>query len=165
MEKPLLCLLLASGTLPLAQAQTLTPTVVSAGGGTAHTSSMSLEWTAGEAAVRPVASSRRLYTQGFHQPLRVEKFVHDNPEAAWQVSAAPNPTTSALNVRLTAPADADVLLELTDATGRPLLSAPTRANDKAGAAFDLSTLPAGLYLIQVRGETGRLTRTHKVIKQ
>lgn len=165
MKKNLLCLSVSLGLLPAALAQTLTPTVVAAAGGSARTSSMSLEWTAGEAAVRPVASPRRLYTQGFHQPLHVEKLTLRRAEVPWQVSASPNPTTSAVNVRLTAPADADVVLDLTDASGRTLLSAPTQANAKEAAAFDLSTLPAGMYLIQVRGETGRMTRTHKVIKQ
>lgn len=153
--------------VPLALAQSLTPSVVSAGGGTARTASMTLEWTTGEAVVRSVTSSRRLYTQGFHQPtLQVEKLSQpdESAELRWKITASPNPVTALLQVRISAPTDDGILVDLTDLSGRTLLSKPAPGTD-ATVDLNLVDLPSGLYLIQVRTAEGRRVKTHKIIKQ
>lgn len=82
-------------------------------------------------------------------------------EQAWEsrISVSPNPTSGTLLVRLPElPMGNEVLLEVSDLTGRKLLT------EKSGAPihqFNLGNLPSGIYLLSIR--SGAFFATRKIV--
>ncbi len=82
-------------------------------------------------------------------------------EQAWEsrISVSPNPTSGSLLVRLPdLPAGSEVILEISDLTGRKLLT------EKGGAQvhqFNLGNLSSGIYLLSIR--SGAFSATRKVV--
>lgn len=171
-------MLVLFGSLALATggtAQRLSPSVLAAGGGSARTATMSLDWTLGESVVETAKLPDRIYTQGFHQPtLQVTEQVSSaNPLLTvdeYLIQIAPNPVQAILNVRIKAydgsvvdKMDEKVQLQLTDMTGKVLqvreaflLDDPIQVN--------MVALPAGMYLLSVQKTAGTPIKTFKVLK-
>ena len=156
-------------SLPLAgMAQQVSPSVLAAGGGTARTQTMALDWTLGELVVETVTTPDRLYTQGFHQPL-LQVIELDNPSAlsggdvAFTFTVAPNPVASYLTVGITAPEDASFQLRLTDLNGRqyglPAMPAAIRSTQ-----IDMTQFSAGMYLLHISKADGQLLKSYKIFK-
>ena len=76
------------------------------------------------------------------------------------LSAFPNPTTSALTVRVARAASGPATATLLDLTGKTI---QTTTVAQQAATFDLSTLAAGIYLVRYHDQDG--TQTIKVSKQ
>ncbi|MCY7352732.1 MAG: T9SS type A sorting domain-containing protein [Cytophagaceae bacterium] len=162
MKKSVHLLLLLVSIGPFCYAQRLSPQVLAPAGGSARTATMTLDWTMGEIATQTATVKTNIYTQGFHQPrLQVEKLAP--AESFYRVSAVPNPVTSILTVRVESGQEGDLHLDLLDLNGRTVFTKSTYAAD-VSVEMNLADLPAGLYLLQVRNATGRIAKTHKVLK-
>ena len=87
--------------------------------------------------------------------------------ADYAATIAPNPTDQVATLRFSADASEDPRAyrsSLSDLTGRTVLtSLPVRTGQGMSSTFDLSLLPAGLYLFHVDGPAGR--QSGKVIKR
>ena len=90
MKKQLVLLLLICSAA--VQAQSLSPQVLSSGGGYAEGASLSLSYTIGEIAVETLTGTSLVLTQGFQQPLDVGgTFTPESMYPDWKVQTWPNP--------------------------------------------------------------------------
>ena len=146
-------MLVLFGGLALAtgvKAQRLSPSVLAAGGGSARTATMSLDWTVGEAVVETATTSARLYTQGFHQPLLQvsEQPSFKGDAAGYSFTIAPNPVATFLTLGITAPESSPLQLLLTDMNGRQY-SLPIVPANTTSTQVDMTAFPAGIYLLRL----------------
>lgn len=149
--------------LPLfLQAQSLSPQVFGSAGGAVLHNGVRINWTLGEAAVSRVYADngKGSVTEGFHQPALQVRPVSD-PNLL-QVSIAPNPVLSVLNLGLPASVTSDVTATLSDAQGNVVLN---RVQLKPGSTeLDLSLFPAGMYFLTIRQADQPAGQTYKVVK-
>ena len=79
--------------------------------------------------------------------------------AAAALTLFPNPTTGLLSVRLAPDASAYTTLRVLSSTGQLLYTQPLTAHDRAtDLPLDLRAQPRGLYLVQLAGPTGVVSR-------
>ena len=158
-----------------AKAQEFSPSILSPAGDFGYASTMSLEWTLGENAIETNRTGKYIYTEGFHQPiLRLElveigyKFNDINEQVFplphdMEITVTPNPVRSILHVRITSSNQSKVLLQLTDLSGKTILSSIidplTNSSD-----LDFNHYASGLYFLQFIDDAGHLIRTYKVSK-
>ena len=156
----LLCLLVSL----LSRAQ-LVPTVISTAGGTDKNESIALDWVLGETFVETLVSDDRMVTQGFLQPLLVIEKRSQNPLAAlaFNVSIAPNPVQSLLNIKISTQVNSRLLLTLTDNNGKVLISRTVPPN-QISESINLSNVSNGAYVLQIRNSAGSLLKTFLVNK-
>ena len=152
-------------------AQSLSPSVIAAGGQVSKGQTIQLEWTVGEAAVQSLVSPEGLITEGFHQPtLLVEEVVISPPKVAGKVTSeqlditvAPNPVKSTLYFTLTSSLEGTAIVQVVDLWGKTLRQIETSLSFEQGE-IDLSNFPAGMYMLYVRKKNGEFIKTFKITK-
>lgn len=163
MKKTILFLLGSLGVASGGMAQHLSPNVIAVSGGTARTPTMTLEWTLGESVIESAATSNRLYTQGFHQPILQVSESETGSDANYTFTVAPNPVASYLNISIKAPESTPLQLVLTDLNGHqynyPLVPAGTKSTQ-----IDMTQFPAGMYLLRISKAEGAFLKSYKVVK-
>jgi hypothetical protein len=109
------------------------------------------------------------------QQIDTDGTVHTSPEVEVALSldtpfalsaAYPNPAQSAVHLDLTVRRTQAVRAIVHDALGRhvrTLHNGPVNANEPLSLALQAETLPSGMYLIQVRGESFSATRRVTVV--
>ncbi|WP_020607388.1 T9SS type A sorting domain-containing protein [Spirosoma spitsbergense] len=165
MKRTLLCLFGSLALTYSALAQRLSPSVLAVGGGSARTSSMTLDWTLGETVVGTERVAGHLYTQGFHQPqLQVmEQQSLTTLDADYRFTVAPNPVTAWLTIAIVTPEVTPLYLALTDLTGRRY-NLPVVPANTASTQIDMTAYPAGTYLLRITRDGERALKTYKIIK-
>lgn len=178
MKKILFFLLGTICILSKAHAQQLSPSVIAAQGGISKAAGIALEWTLGEPFTESLPVSDGLFTQGFHQPVLVvtkmpvpvpkpvtgyKIAVVPAPITNYKITVAPNPAQSYLIVSMPAPNPEEVILSMIDFAGR---ITPVRfINGKATTIrVDMTSLIAGIYMLEIRKPSGELIQTFKIIK-
>jgi hypothetical protein len=156
--------------LPVIQAQTLQPNVISANGGVSKNDQMSLEWTVGEPFIDGVTGVERSYTEGFHQPVievgRVESSdtkptpVVDEKNG---ITVYPNPVKTGLNIDLSPDVNKDIRLQLISAEGIPVMS---EKMDPAlhRTELDMSSLIPGQYVLWITNLQGEKIAAFSISK-
>jgi len=158
-----------------ASAQEFSPSVLSPAGGFDYTSTLLLDWTLGEIAIQTNRVGKRVYTEGFHQPVLlleiVEKVIeYKNPDeigfsvvSDMEITVTPNPVRSILHIRIASNEPSEVALQLSDLSGKTVMS---KVIDPVmnSADLDLSFYASGLYLLQFIDNKGHLIQTYKVTK-
>jgi len=132
------------------QAQvTLTPTVVSSGGGYFQSENMSISWTLGELAITTLSSNNMVLTQGFQQPFDLDVGL-SSESMSWGVSVYPNPVGEQLRIRFDIRDPGDYLIEVQDVTGR-LVSQQHYRQVAPGdiILLNTSTYTTGVYFLKV----------------
>ena len=140
--------------------------MIAGAGGISKAQGITLEWTLGEIAIESVATSDRLYTQGFHQPvLLARKFfiAEDNRYSDYKIMIAPNPVQSTLRITYSVPEAKEVTLVLSDFLGKQL-NVQRVGNEKGMLSIDMSGMIAGFYLLNVQSREGNLIQSFKIIK-
>lgn len=137
-------------------AQSLSPTVVNAAGGTIQNGSNGLEWSLGELAVSTLTSTNHLLTQGFLQPQIVLVPTRDILEER-QFTVFPNPASSALTIQTVVHDIGSV--QVLDILGRLALETTFQEN------IDLQCLEAGMYTITLYDLQKKAIHSFKIIKQ
>jgi hypothetical protein len=161
-------MLVLFGSLTIAtggMAQRLSPSVLAAGGGSARTATMSLDWTLGEAVAGTERTAGQLYTQGFHQPLLQisEQQNLTSLDAEYRFTVAPNPVVAWLSVTISTPKPMPLYLTLADLTGRHY-NLPAIPANTASTQIDMTAYPAGTYLLRIARDGGEPLKTYKIIK-
>jgi hypothetical protein len=160
----LLAFIICISLFGFGQNQALSPSVISVAGREDKTSSISVEWSIGEPAIHLQEANEHIYSEGFHQPTIFIELIQKAPDASnFQITVAPNPVASILNVRIRSSVDSRVLLQLTDVAGKQI-SSETANSLSDSKDFDLSQLGSGLYLLNVISESGPIIQTFKVSK-
>ncbi|MCC7504230.1 MAG: T9SS type A sorting domain-containing protein [Saprospiraceae bacterium] len=137
--------------------QSMERQVVATAGGYAQTPAGALHWTAGEMAISPRSAAVYYWGEGFHQVWVAPALSSDDPGGAAATSCAvfPNPATDVLFLTT----EMTLQAQLFDLGGRAV-SELTRVEGQA--EFNLADLPAGLYLLRLLDENGRLVGAAKV---
>lgn len=156
--KYILIPIIALGFHAFLPAQTMERQVIGAAGNFVQTPAGALHFTVGETMIAPRAAGNLYWGEGFQQIWVAPLVSTDNPEAAPAISLTvyPNPAAQYVNLETDA---ANLQAQLFDLAGRPVtgvvpVSGVTR--------FDLSGLPAGLYLLRAFDENGRLAAAAKI---
>ena len=159
----LICLLFIK---VIAHSQQLSPSLIAAAGGISKSQGVTLEWTLGEIAIESVATSDRLYTQGFHQPVLIARNFYINTMqllTGYRVTVAPNPVQSVLTATISSPLEEKIFLTLIDFTGKRF-RVQIVSGRSVFAKVDMSGMIAGIYLLEARNEAGQLIQSFKIIK-
>lgn len=119
-----------------------------------------LSYTIGQVAFNRPGSLSGTVAEGVQQPFEV--FSTSIADEATQVHATitPNATGTGVEVMLGAPLNGPVRVELTDATGRLLMTDRMKGSS---IAVPMEALPAALYLVSLEHE-GRTIASFKIIK-
>ena len=127
----------------------LTPSVVSSGGGYAESGNISLSWTLGELAVTTLTGGDMILTQGFQQPFDIGVGFQKD-QVNWGISVYPNPVGDELRIRFDVKDPGDFLLEIQDVTGR-LISQEQHKQVNPGdiLLINTSTYTNGIYFLKV----------------
>ncbi len=80
-----------------------------------------------------------------------------------EITVTPNPVQSILHIRITSNDPSEVMLQLSDLSGKTLLSSVIDPVMNT-ADLDLSFYASGLYLLQFIDHEGHLIQTYKVTK-
>ena len=158
-------LLILLGSLAFAsKSQSLDRTVIGSAGGVDVAGDISLEWTLGEFSAGSSTNNNGFYTMGFHQPLlQIKLLPFTTAHTDYRINIAPNPVLSVLNVTWLSESDAMIYLRLSEVQGKTLLT--KSANGRSGSLLlQMSNIPSGVYLLEVRNSKGLLIHTFQVVK-
>lgn len=146
--------------------QQINSSVLSSAGDVNKTNKLYLEWTLGESFVESIFSDKHLYTQGFHQPVKIKKVPLANLLDAqdWsRITILPNPVQITGKVIIERAGSSKLHIELSDVNGKPILNRISYSKYEV-IDLNLSTFSAGMYTLVVRTASGSLFRTLKIIK-
>ncbi len=171
MKKVILFSLFVFCVLQNSYSQDLKQNVIASAGGISNTDKISLEWTLGEFAVETITTEKNLYTQGFHQPVLMVKSFHSPPKpesivgilSGYKILLAPNPAKSFVNVSVKAKENEKFSLALYDMSGKKILSKQVYGTDFS-VRIEMGHLASGVYLMDVRNETGMTIQAFKIVK-
>lgn len=152
----------------ICSAQSIGPATLNAAGGSAVVAGNTYEWSVGEMVlVNTVTTSGLVVTQGTLQPMVQGTGINDNKPALAGLSIYPNPASDQLNIKFNIARDLDVVLKLTDISGREqYLKKIKNHNGSALITMDFKPYAAGIYMLQVEttDKTKTYTNTFKVVK-
>jgi len=128
---------------------TLEPSVLSSGGNSAETETMSISWTLGELATTTLTAGDMILTQGFQQPLDFGTGISPE-EINWSISAYPNPVANTLYVKFDIDRAKVFWIEIQDVTGR-VISLEQKKEVFPGDVIQVntSTFTYGVYFLKV----------------
>lgn len=134
------------------KAQSLSPQVISSSGGYSSSGAGSLSATTGEMTmVATFSSGSVVITQGFQQPEDFNVGVAPLPEPASGISFGPNPSSGTVNLFFESTAGMEMIFSVLDLKGALLYELETvKYAGSNFLSFDLSTLPAGTYLLSCK---------------
>ncbi|MEZ4848092.1 MAG: T9SS type A sorting domain-containing protein [Bacteroidia bacterium] len=146
--------------------QSLERTVIGANGGFIANSSYKLEYTTGEAIVSTLEVGTFILNQGFNQTNPPYNVGIDPVEIQIGYKLYPNPTTNFVTLELTMTEPTDIKIEILDVRGQNISVAPKvwGITNSLKEQFDLTSLPAGIYLMRISnpsGEVGKVLRIEK----
>ena len=148
------------------KAQTIEPSVLAPGGGSAKTSTVSLDWTLGEFAVESIFTAGKMYTQGFNQPYLIIRptIVLAPDKNLYKIVVAPNPVQSILNFSINSLKDIMVSVSVADIQGKTLIQ--RKVNSVAGyLQINFQSLAKGTYILTVReAASGHVIQSFQIIK-
>lgn len=146
--------------------QQLSSAVISSAGDVNKTDNLYLEWTLGEPMIESITSNNQLYTQGFHQPLKMTKNRSAKlvvSQEWYDITILPNPVQTICRAVIKRGTISKLYLELSDINGRPLINKTSNAKYEV-LDFNLSSFSAGIYTLLMRNADGSLYKTFKIIK-
>lgn len=150
-----------------AKSQSPDPSIISAGGGSDKTSTVSIDWTIGEYAVETIISTNKMYTQGFHQPLLIETIAIARTASEadkYTVSIAPNPIVSIVNLGITSTKAGRVFITISDVNGIIFIQKNIAVNS-GSTQIDMASLRAGAYSLTIRSSvSSHVIKSYSIIK-
>lgn len=156
-------LLVVIGTLILGtsvQSQSLSPWVVSSGGHYFENGGYTLSGTIGELAVTTLSQGNFVLTQGFQQVFDMGTSIENLNDISWSFVLYPNPVRDKLILHFTLEVNTDMVIEITDVSGRKLL---TRNLDnivgESESVLDISNFSQGMYLLNAYSRDRKISRT------
>jgi hypothetical protein len=143
------CFLGMLAGLPVVSAQSITPKVINATGGSGTIGTNTFEWSVGEVMVATLTGSSVIVTQGVLQPNNGSAAITDQVLTS-RLDVFPNPTSSVVNIQFNAPSSGRLSYRLMDVTGRMILE--NVANVKPGSTtqqIDIKALASANYMLNV----------------
>ena len=158
-----LILLLGAMWMYNANAQRLSPEIVSSAGETYQGVSMQIDWTLGELAITTIQNPTRQVTQGFHQPGYTITSIHEWPEEIGEIKVYPNPTSGRLTINLAFDRSRDIQIKLFDLHGRLNWTKDYRG-EQISESISLSQLSSGSYFLNFSIDDNEFFQTFKIEK-
>ena len=145
--------------------QSLSPTVISANGGSNEANGVRLDWTLGELSVETSAKNSGFYTQGFHQPLlRIQSIITPLlPANGYSVTIYPNPFEAYFTFAITSVVDNKVNIQLTDISGLVIYKNTTFSKSNS-LKIDMRPFASGVYILTLSYTSGATIGTYKIVK-
>ena len=147
-----LLLLLGAMWMYNANAQRLSPEIVSSVGATYQGASMQIDWTLGELAVTTLQNSTQQVTQGFHQPVYSVTSIHELTVEAGQIKVYPNPASDFVNIEIEPEYLGKTELTLYSMQGQRLYR---QSINQITERMSIRHLPPGTYILMVKHADGR----------
>lgn len=148
-------------------AQQLSRSVVTAAGDYSSNGGYSLSSTIGEVITETyrTADSSRYLTQGFQQWDDEQVFVKQI-NTGLDLNIFPNPTSNYINIRMSAELAGTVELQLYDMIGNTLniMKSANYLQGRVVYTYNISALPAGIYLLRAIDKTGEALQAYQIIK-
>ena len=139
-------------------AQTLTPRVVASGGGFVSQTGFSLSYTVGEAVTSTFFNTPAdlILTQGFQQPEKIDTMTGTFTTSAeqWEIKVFPNPAGDQLQVQIASARAQDLVVSIWNIPGQ-LVSPVYELSPGGTTSLDVSTLPAGTYVLQIQDKNAQ----------
>ncbi|MCZ7556512.1 MAG: T9SS type A sorting domain-containing protein [Bacteroidia bacterium] len=145
----------------IVHAQRIEPSVIAVSGGHAQTPSVSISWTVGQTAVETRSTGSTALTEGFQQSFLTVIPMKDRG-VPFSLQLYPNPARYSVLVSLDGVKE-DMRLVLYNLLGEPVLRHEVRTGERM-VRLQLTSLPAGLYLLAALSPTGGQTALYKIVK-
>jgi hypothetical protein len=133
--------------------QSISPSVINAGGATSHARSFSLEWSIGEIALvntMQAPDERLMLTNGFLQPDKFDRLQPSQAFTKEEVTILPNPTRGQVAVWINTREQGFFTLSVHDAAGKELFRKKGGSfGSNVVERFDLTAHPAGSYFVVI----------------
>ena len=152
----------------LANAQSITPQVLSSGGGDNSNTNVGLSWTVGEPVIQTAVGASASVTQGFHQIHFEIISIEEHRELGYEVSVYPNPSTDIINIRLkfigkgSTPSGTKFNVVLTDNSGKILIS--NKLKNKLEHSIPMDKYSSGQYYLKITTADGGLLKSAQITK-
>lgn len=157
MKKLLVIIIIVlSGTLC---AQELSPVLLSNSGGYYSNTSASLSWSLGEIAIETIGNASTTLTQGFQQYFDITTVINAL-ENNYEISVYPNPFTDYFFVK--AVSSETFYISIIELSGKTLIE-PVKCTGTN--RVDISSYPAGVYLLIISDSNNAKTQSFRIIKQ
>ena len=144
----------------------MTNSVLATAGDYQTNGNYSLSWTVGEVAVSTLTEGQNILTQGFQQPWESGPNLVVGPELNWSVKAYPNPVYDYLNVAFTLQNPEEFAIEVTDITGKKVLTRdPQLINQDEIVDLDFTQFKPGIYFLRIYSTDQKVHKVYKIKKQ
>lgn len=160
MKKTILLLMLAVTGCIFVNAQSISPSVVSSGGGNFQGSSSTLDWTVGETITETAVGGSSILTQGYHQSSYTIVSIPDTEHSDIQVSVFPNPTDDFITIKT----DGEALYSvcLVDNTGKLVYQ---ESEMKNSVRIDLRAYATSNLILTVNKKNSKEFKSFRIIKR
>ena len=142
----------------LLPAQSFTPRVIASGGGFVADSSFCMSYTIGEAVTATFFNTPAdlILTQGFQQPEQIVKSSGTSAASPehWEVKIFPNPAGDILHLQIASTRARSLAVSIWNIPGQ-LVSPLYELSFGGTTSIDISTLPAGTYILQIKDENAQ----------
>lgn len=163
----LITVLIGVFSASLMNAQSISPSVIGAGGRDLSTTSLSLQFTVGESVIQNIGTSSLTLNQGFQQayPQSIVTNVIESKVSDKSVfKLYPNPAKDVLNLLFEVPLKEDLSLELYSMDGKKISSAVIRSGSSQNQ-INITYLSNGLYTIRcISLQEGKAVFTQLIYK-
>ena len=144
--------------------QSLTPVVVSSGGGSFQNSFSKMDITIGETASETIGDGEYILTQGFQQGhyriTDIETILADG----FNIKIFPNPTNGILNICFDSEKETNYQINLFSTDGK-MISSKLTDGSSFNDYLNLSTLPVGTYYLEIISDGKANRKTCKIVKE
>ena len=142
----------------LLPAQSFTPRVIASGGGFVADPNFSMSYTIGEAVTATFFNTPAdlILTQGFQQPEQIDTITGTfsaSPEQ-WELKIFPNPAGDILHLQIASTRARSLAVSIWNIPGQ-LVSPLYELSTGGTTSLDVSTLPAGTYILQIKDENAQ----------
>ena len=159
--KRLLIILFLTASFYIANAQSISQSVIASTGGNITSNNGSLSWTMGEMLTSTLISNDWILTQGFHQSnLSISSGIKSGL-SDHKLSLYPNPAKDYINVSVNSRKNSKYKYELIDVSGRILLNKEEYSNL---FKISLQGFSPSLYYLRFLDEKGKFLGSYKIVK-
>jgi len=144
----------------IANAQSVSPQLVSTAGDSFNNTSYQLDWSIGELQTETFAGSQNTLTQGFHQGTYTITSIHENPLLEFTITVFPNPTTEFIMLKVESEKFNEMFYTVTDLTGK-ILETGKLINETEQINF--THYAVGSYIVTI-SQNNQLLKSFQIIK-
>lgn len=121
-------------------------------------------YTVGEVSIVTLSSSKRILTQGFHQPEHSKLVSIGTPDFVnWDIRVFPNPVSDVLTVRFASEKGTELTATVVDLVGKIVLFEQL-LSEPDGSSIDCRSWQSGVYFLILKDPAGRGQATTRIIR-